>query len=53
MYCLRDNTCAVVVAAAAAAGNPPQWNETVAGQWNLASLHKLLFLIMLDRFQDL
>jgi hypothetical protein len=43
MYCLRDNACAVVVAAAA---NPPQWKETVAGQWNLASLHKFLFLIV-------
>ena len=52
MYCLRDNACAVA-AAAAAATNPPQWKETVAGQWNLASLHKFLFLIVLGRFQDL
>jgi len=53
MYCLRDNACAVAAAAAAAATNPPQWKETVAGQWNLASLHKFLFLIVLGRFQDL
>jgi hypothetical protein len=47
MYCLRDNT------SAAAAANPRQWKETVAGQWNLASLRKFLFLIVLGTFQDL